>query len=179
MRIKLLLAFAILPLLLGGLSGCSTATEKLQNREGKGVGPQSRIFVAGFTEVNEAVKVVMSKYPLLVENSETGLYETDYLKSLESYYIPPHKQGMKLSGGLRYRISIRVVKGNIDGQLAVRVQIIKNVEDRKDFFTDPTTLPSDGFEEDSILYRIQREIEIKRALKKLVKKKNKQMKEAL
>ena len=56
---------------------------------------------------------------------------------------------------------------------AVKVTVAKDVELKTDFFSDPKRLESDGLEEKVILYRIEKEISVERALQRAQKKLNK------
>ena len=47
-----------------------------------------------------------------------------------------------------------------------KVSILKEVRMQRDFFSDPTELVSDGYEEKQLLYRIAREIHIEKILKR-------------
>jgi hypothetical protein len=49
------------------------------------------------------------------------------------------------------------------------VNIAKLIERKRDFFSDPEILPSDGIEEKVIFYRMERELIIDEALKKALK----------
>ena len=66
------------------------------------------------------------------------------------------------------------VKGALEARQATKVTIVKETQLQVDFFSDPRSLPSDGLEEKSILYRIGREIQVERALAKAQKKQNQQ-----
>ena len=142
-------------------SGCSTATSKLQSKYKVGV-PVSRVFYAKYDDVEAALKQAMIKYPQRVDNSDAGIFETDYLKG-EMRFKAPHLE-TEFSNGYRYRILIRVVKGRSETKPAIKVQVLKQIELARDFFSQPEAQPSDGLEEDAILYRIGRELTIAKAI---------------
>lgn len=169
-RIQRLAALGFVGLVSGALlSACSTATSKLEARYKVGV-PASRVFYAKYEEVESAIKQAMIKYPQRVDNTEAGIFETDYVKG-DARFKPPHKD-IEYSNGYRYRILIRLVRGRSDEKPAVRVQVLKQSEMMRDFFAEAEQLPSDGFEEDVILYRIARELTITKAITKAAEKAN-------
>lgn len=149
-------------------SGCALFEE----RTGPPIffGPREQVFYANFEEVWQAVNRVLQPYPLRISNMDQGLLETDELRG-NRVWTPPYKSGTT-SNGENYRLTIRVVKGAVGKRAATKVTIVKDAQMRVDFFSEPKTLPSDGLEEKSILYRIGREIQIERAINKAQKKKN-------
>ena len=57
-------------------------------------------------------------------------------------------------------------KGTTNGRNSTRVTIEKKIEIFRDFISETQVMQSDGLEEQSIFYRIEREIVIAQALKK-------------
>lgn len=153
-------------LCIGGLfvlSGCSTATNQLEKRL-KINEPVVATFYGKYSEVESALKQAMLKYPQRVDNTEAGIFETDYVKG-EARFRAAHAEG-GLPNGFRYRILLRLVKGTKDARQAVKVVVVKQGEIVKDFFAEASSYPSDGLEEKVILYRIERELKITRAIMK-------------
>jgi hypothetical protein len=165
---------SLLPLILGTsllfLNGCQTATDRLDQKLKIGV-PVVQVFFAKYEDVEAALKLAMLKYPQRVDNTEAGIFESDYVKS-DGRFKPPHS-AIEYSSGYRYRILIRLVRGKTDSRSAVKVVVLKQIETVHDFFSEPGTLPSDGLEEEVILYRIGRELTINKALQRAVEKQNK------
>lgn len=151
--------------------GCTTATERLEKRLKVGE-PISRVYNAKYEEVEAAIKQAMIKYPQRVDNTEDGIFETDYVKG-EARFRPPQNNA-DFSPGYRYRVLIRLVKGKATDKPAVKVLVTKQIEIARDFFAQPQPVASDGLEENVILYRIGREVTIARALVKANEKANKQ-----
>lgn len=154
-------------------SGCQTATEKLDSR--KKQTSYSRVYFSSYEETDMALKQAMIRYPQRIDNTaEAGIFETDYVKGDLRFRAPgettPH------SPGYRYRILVRLVKGKAEEKNSTKVQLIKKPEVSRDFFSEPQPIPSDGLEEEVLLYRIGRELQINRALTKANDKRNKQNK---
>jgi hypothetical protein len=101
---------------------------------------------------------------------DQGVLETDEIKG-NRVFSPVYKGG-EASGGESYRITIRVIKGQLGSKAATKVTIVKDAQIKVDFFSDPRNIPTDGLEEKTLLYRIGREIQIERALAKAQKKQN-------
>ena len=127
--------------------------------------PQERVYFASFDEIERAIKQAMIRYPPKVDNSEAGIFETDFIKG-DLRFKPPNDE-KPLPSGYRYRVLIRVVRGRADDRRpAAKVVVTKQPELARDFFSDPEPLGTDGLEEDVILYRIQRELAIDRAIRR-------------
>ena len=150
-------------------SGCASATQKLEAKQSDG--PYSRVYYANYEDVEIALKQAMIRYPQKIDNTEAGIFETDYLKG-EARFKPPHKPAV-FSPGYRYRILVRLVRGRTDEKSAIKVQITKKPEVVRDFFSDADSVKSDGLEEQVILYRIGRELQLARAIARASDKANK------
>lgn len=135
-------------------------------------GPRERIYQAGFEDVWKAVNLVLQPYPLRVSNMDQGLLETDVVRPGRVFNLPfkVETQG----AGETYKLTIRVIKGSKGGDSATKVTILKDTQVQVDFFSDPKPVSSNGFEEKSLLYRVEREVQIERALLRAQKKQNQQ-----
>ena len=167
---RILLGASLMTGLMGSLTACTTATEKLEERKSTG-GPYSRVFYANYEDVEIALKQSMIRYPQKVDNTEAGIFETDYIKG-EARFRGPHETGA-FSPGYRYRILVRLVRGRSEDKPAIKVQVTKRPEVLRDFFSEPVSQKSDGLEEQVILYRIGRELQLARAIGKANDKANK------
>lgn len=167
-------SFLLFGALLLSQGGCTTATEKLEERKSSG-GPYSRVFYANYEDVEIALKQSMIRYPQKVDNTEAGIFETDYIKG-EARFRAPHETGV-FSPGYRYRILVRIVRGRSEDKPAIKVQVTKRPEVLRDFFSEPVAQKSDGLEEQVILYRIGRELQLARAIGKANDKANKKTQE--
>jgi hypothetical protein len=150
-----------------GLQGCATpvtATQKLEKKLKIGE-PVIDVFAGKYEEVETALKQAMIKYPQRVDNTEAGIFETDYVKG-EARFKGPHQANVIYSSGYRYRLIVRLVRGKKEGRQAVKVVVLKEAELVRDFFSPPDPQPSDGLEERVILYRVRRELEIARGLQR-------------
>jgi hypothetical protein len=127
--------------------------------------PQEKVFPESYDDVWRSVQLAMANYPIKVNNQDAGILETEAIKGDAAWNSPGQKR--MTSGGSRYRIIVRVVKGRTEkNQPAGKVIILKLGEIQRDFFSPYEKLPSDGLEELAIMYRIERELQIEKALRK-------------
>ncbi|MFZ4404207.1 MAG: hypothetical protein ACOYOK_08920 [Pseudobdellovibrionaceae bacterium] len=152
--------FILVPILML-LSGCSLfdsfSTKSAQPKLHK------RIFLASYDNVWRATHSAL-RYPIAIDNQDTGVIETEMIKAVDGWTSATAEQPPP--SGLKYKLVILIVKGKVDGQNSTRVSIEKKSTLSKDFFSDPELIDSDGLEEKSIFYRIERELVIMNVLKK-------------
>lgn len=122
-----------------------------------------RTYTASVENVWKAAQKSL-KYPIAIDNMENGILETDWIKG-EDAFVPAHETNQP-SSGVRSKITVRVLRGKKQGKDATRVTVTKQIERQRDFFDDGENLDTDGWEEKIILYRIDRELAIDRALDK-------------
>lgn len=146
-------------------SGCSLFDTQADPRANLNkAASRQRVFFANYDLVWRAAHAVV-KYPLSVDNQDTGVIETENIKGVDGW-VPP-ESSVSPSSGIRYKITLLFAKGKTDGREATRVTIDKHVEILRDFFSEPETIESDGLEEKIIFYRIERELIINEALRKV------------
>lgn len=151
--------------MIAGLVACDTLPTH-DNRVQKALenASQQRIYFAPYEAVWRAAQVAL-KYPIAMNNMDNGILETDWVRALEGF-MPPGKSKMP-SAGMRYRIQLALVKGRLNGRESVKITIRKMIQKQSDFFADPDNIETDSLEEKVILYRIERELIIYEALKKV------------
>lgn len=125
--------------------------------------PEARVFPESFEKVWRAIAQAIKKYPVNINLIDSGLIETEYVKGDKLFSDPNVTRTLS---GLRYKIIIRAVKGQMDAKSAVKVTVLKSAEIQPDFFSGYKPIASNGLEESAILYRITRNLEIDRLLQK-------------
>jgi hypothetical protein len=125
-----------------------------------------KVFYQSYDRVWRAAQLAL-KYPIAVNNMDHGALESEFVKNEDGFVLPGVET--QPSAGLRTKIVINMVKGKTEGRDSVRVVVQKIVQKQRDFFSEPETLKSDGFEEMVLFYRIERELIIDEALKKAAK----------
>ena len=155
-KMKLLLSLVF-------LIGCTSTTE--QPKLVESADPQEKIFREPYDDIWRAVQLAMATYPIKVNNQDAGVLETESIRGDSAWVSPGQRRPP--AGGFRYKIVVRVVRGRTDRNApAGRVTILKSGEIQRDFFSAFEKLPSDGLEELSIMYRIERELAIDKSLRR-------------
>lgn len=122
-----------------------------------------KVFFASYDTVWRAAHTSI-KYPIAMENQDTGYLETEFIKGIDGFFPPESTKPP--SAGIRYKLIFSFARGKTEGRESTRVTIEKKIERLRDFFSEADTLASDGLEEKILFYRIEREIVIAEALKK-------------
>ena len=160
---RLIFSLAII-FILGSNSGCalfqqqSDSADRLIEKSSK-----QKLFFASNDVVWKAAHAVI-KYTIASENQDFGVIETDYVKAVDGWLPPDQVRPTYKSA--RYKLTLTFAKGQTEGRESTRVTIEKKIEIFKDFISETQSIPSDGLEELSLFYRIEREIIIAQALKK-------------
>ena len=124
---------------------------------------RQKIFFAPYDLVWKAAHQSI-KYTIASENQDFGVIETDYVKAVDGW-LPPDKVKPEYKSA-RYKLNLTFAKGKIEGRESTRVTIDKKIEIFRDFISEKQIISSDGLEELTLFYRIEREIIIAQALKK-------------
>lgn len=122
-----------------------------------------KIFYFPYDSVWRAAQLAV-KYPIAVNNMDNGILETEFIRADDGFASPVDDR--EPSSGIRYKITLVLARGKVNNKESVRVTVNKTVEKKRDFFSDPESLVSDGLEEKVIFYRLERELVIEEALKK-------------
>ncbi len=130
--------------------------------------PISKIFVADYDEIWTALVFALENYPVEEENKKEGYMKTGLIKGDKIWKLP-FNAGRKWPG-FQYRIYIYLLRGNTGSEKTVQVQVLKKAFTRKGFIGGLESVPSDGLEEKSILYRVFREIQMDQATKEFEQK---------
>ncbi len=125
---------------------------------------QQRVYYASYESVWRAAQVAL-KYPIALNNMDNGILETDWVRALDGYVSPATRK--TASAGVRYRLQLTLVKGRTSNRDSVKVTIRKIQQRTSDFFSEAEPIQSDSLEEKVILYRIERELIIFDALRRL------------
>ena len=147
---------------------CSCASSQKETLTFK---PVERTYRTEFVQIWRAAQLSLSKYPIQVNNMDAGILETQFIKG-NNKWSPPFIDNKDYNGN-RYKIKIKIIRGLSNSKKsALKVSILKIIQKKKDYFSKHERIPSDGLEEISLLYRIQRELQIDRALERAARKQN-------
>lgn len=130
--------------------------------------PFSFIFEGRFDDVWKSTVAVLESYTITVANREAGLLQTDWENQRYNPDLYENPDVPNLLEEVRSRLKIKLSKAimNDSGAPAVRIQINKEFEVFKNFFSDWERQGTDGYEEQVLLYRINQNLKIINAKKK-------------
>ena len=134
--------------------------------------PPARLFYGSFDQIWRNIQLTLRKYPVRVNNIDGGILETDYIKD-EKLFSSPMEAHTK--PGTRYKLTVRAVKGQVEGKPVIKVTFLKLVELQKNFFEGFQPISSDSLEELALLYRIGRFTELDQLLSKVSAEKKPQV----
>ena len=128
-----------------------THVEEMSNKQ---------IFKAPREKVWEVLVEVLKSYPLKTIEEQRGFIETEVLKA-NQFWKAPHQKNQDFSG---YSAQL-IVKLDYKKPYA-RVFIYKKIYKQKGFISSKEEVLSDLLEENILLYRIARELQIRALLEK-------------
>lgn len=169
MRLETLGIYKIifLSLLMGACSQAPTHSTQFKKSGASGPTYQHTL-VGDYYEIWRAIQIAMAHYPIRINDQDAGIIETDYIRGNKMWnnpWQPPAKPS-----GRRYKISVKAQKmSKEEGKIPVLILVNKDIEMFRDFFSEKEKLETDGYEESSIIYRIERELNINEKLKRLNK----------
>jgi hypothetical protein len=123
------------------------------------------VFLGPYDKIWKAAEKALENYVLSNNNGDSGIIQTDWTRG-DDIWTPP-TSSKRPSSGQRQKITLFFTRGKSDGFDSVRIQVKKEAEILEDFVSEPQTVLSDGLEEINLLYRIERELDIAKAIQKL------------
>ncbi len=159
---KIFTRIVLLSSLSAALTGCALFSDN--SGPEPSYAPREQVFSAPYDKVWRATQLALKDYRMSVNNMDQGVIETEPRRRPD-LWTPPHRPNYQ-PGGVSSWLSIRVLRGQIEGRPAIKVSVRKNTEQASDFFSEPRPLPSDGLEEEALLYRIERELFLEQALER-------------
>lgn len=135
----------------------------------------SKVFKATYDEAWQAVIQVMHKFDLALENPEAGVLKSRWIDNTRELNFAESfgkKDAVKSS---KFMLLINVAKGFRGIREVTKITVHKRQLVEHDFLQGWKEVPTDGIQEQTILYRIARVIEIDKKLKIIEKAKNDQI----
>jgi hypothetical protein len=124
--------------------------------------PYSYIFEGGFDDAWRAATAVLESYSIISANKDAGELQTDWetQRFNPTLYDNPEIQPQLEEVRSRLKLKLSKARTNDTGKRAVRVQINKELEIFTNFYSDWERSPTDGLEEQVVLYRIYQNLKI-------------------
>ena len=120
----------------------------------------TQVFTVPRTKVWEALVQVFSPYKIQISDEEKGLIKTEVITGA-NVWTPAHDRDRNTSG-ISYTITAQLIYEKPQTTVIIK----KDIKRKKGFLSSSQTLSSDFLEEGVLLYRLERELRIKRLLKK-------------
>ena len=116
----------------------------------------TRIYEGSYDDVWLAALKAVNDYPLKVSNKDSGKIASEIVNGPYNDLLFSHPEGIELPERFRYSVKFNFAKLETDeNRPLVRIRVIKDLEQFKDFYTGWLAFPSDGLEERILLYRIE------------------------
>jgi len=134
----------------------------------------SQVYKADRNQTWSAVLKVMSKFDTSVVSAESGYIKTNWMdNTLELNFSDSFGSSDKIKAA-KYKLVVNVVKGYRMSREVTKVSIYKRQMVEEDFLQGWKEVPTDSILEQTLLYRIDREIAIDNKLKEIDKAKEKE-----
>ena len=163
---KFYIHFSLLILLAIYLVGCTSPDSQGVYSANQAPSFLQRVIKGKYEHVFNAAQLSLANYPIAVSDMEAGILKTGIIKN-EQMWQPPLLDKRTLFGH-RYKINIQLLK--VKDRKAVQVTIIKDIEHKKNFFTEYQKVKTDGLEEVALFYRIRRELSLQKKINNPQKK---------
>ena len=164
--------FALVAFLLFALGACASYQQYQQVSEEFEI--PSKVFKADYNQSWQAVLKYMKKYDLALQNQEAGVIKTRWIdNTLEMNFIDSFGTSDSVKAA-KFKIVVNIVKGFKGNREVTKITVFKRQMVEPDFLQGYKVLPTDGILEQTILYRIQREIDIDNQLKAIEEQKAKE-----
>jgi len=134
--------------------------------------PYVFIYEGVYNDVWRAVVNVLGDiYSITAANRDAGLIKTDEINYYFNDELYEHPRKDRVEDEVKYKLKLRLAKAFITEtrEPAVRVSVLKEFYKYKNYYTKWERVPTDGFEEQIILYRIKQKMRIARAKKRIKK----------
>lgn len=127
------------------------------------------VIFAPYDKVWRASQLALSKYPLSVSNMDAGKIITGPIEGA-LIWQPVHQSFD--TQGLQAKIQLQLTRGKVNGKEAIKIEVNKKLVRKLDFFSGNKEIPTEAYEEESLLYRIKRELIIEAVIDKLAETNN-------
>jgi hypothetical protein len=129
-----------------------------------------KVYRADFTQTWQAVVQVMKKYDISVQNQEAGMIKTRWMDNTLQVNFNDSFGSSDAVKAAEFRLMLNVAEGYSYGSKVTKVTVFKRQRIEKDFLQGWKEDQTDGILEQTLLYRIQRLIEIDNRLREIDKK---------
>ncbi|MCC7441730.1 MAG: hypothetical protein IT285_08855 [Bdellovibrionales bacterium] len=131
----------------------------------------SKIFLTDFNTAWQSVLDSLKSYPLDVSNREAGSILTKWNDNTAQKNFVDSFAGASTYLKAQFRFKVNVEKGFYNGQQSVKVSVIKEQMVQQDVLEGWRPVPTDSYDENTMLYRVGRIIYIRLKMARLEEEK--------
>jgi hypothetical protein len=134
----------------------------------------SKIYAADYNQSWQAVIQVMKRYDISYQNQESGKIKTRWMDNTLQVNFTDSFGSSDAIKAAEFKLLINVAEGYSYGRKVTKITIFKRQRVEHDFLQGWKEKQTDGIQEKTLLYRIDKLIEIDGKLKKLDKAREKE-----
>ena len=139
----------------------------------------SKVYVGDFNLAWESAVEALKTSPMDIVNRENGSLQTKWIDNTAERNLIDSAGSVNLYLKAQFRFRITLAKGVFQGKPSVRVSVQKEQQIQRDVLEGWVHQPTDGIQENSLLYRIGKVMEFKTRFQEIeAKKLKRQMEEA-
>lgn len=161
--------FGILALLFFAQTGCMKAY--IQSVGGEVNRDFSRIFKTDINTAWQSCLEALQSVPLESANRESGMIRTRWRDNTADKNFADSHDSAPIYMKAQYRFHVTLAEGYYSGVESVKVTILKEQMVQKDVLDGLRPQPTDSIDENTLLYRIERLIDIRRQLAEIENRK--------
>jgi len=134
----------------------------------------TKVYNSDFNMSWQAVLQVVKKFDLALQNQEAGIIKTRWIdNTLELNFADSFGKSDSVKAA-KFKLIVNVVKGFRGSREVAKVSIFRRQLVEQDFLQGWKEIPTDGIQEKTILYRIEKILAIERKLKQIEDERSKQ-----
>lgn len=128
-----------------------------------------KVFKSNYAETWAAVVATVNKYDLELQNQESGSIKTKWIDNTLKLNFSDSFGSSDAVKAAKFKLIISVIKGFQSSKEVTKVTIYKRQLVNQDFLQGWKVVPTDHIQEKTLLYRIDRAIQIDQKIKALEK----------
>ena len=129
----------------------------------------NRVFKASYAQTWAATVATINKYDLELQNQESGSIKTKWIDNTLKLNFSDSFGSSDAVKAAKFKLIINVIKGFQNSKEVTKVTIYKRQLINQDFLQGWKIIPSDHIQEKTILYRIERALDIDQKIQNIEK----------
>lgn len=135
----------------------------------------SRVYMVDYNTAWQSALDSVKSYDRTVVNRQGGVIQTAWTDNTAQKNFIDAFGGSQTFLKARFRFTLTVAPGNYNGKPSVRMTVLKEQIVQYDMLEGWKTVPSDAYDENTLLYRIGRLVYIRLKLRQIEEDKTKQI----